>query len=66
MTTGFLAYFEDMPYLSRTTILVAEDEYDEREGRIGQYATDAPNVFVFKRGAMSGNERGLFYFKRPI
>ncbi len=64
MTSGFLAYFEEMPDLSHTVIRVAEDEYDVREGSIGQYATDSPNVFVFKRGEMSGTARGLFYFKR--
>ncbi len=64
MTSGFLAYFEELPDLSHTTIRVAEDQYDAREGCISQHAPDAPNVFVYKRGDLSGNERGVFYFKR--
>ncbi len=61
---GILAYFEELPDLSHTTIRVAEDQYDAREGSISQHATDAPNVLVYKRGDLSGNERGVFYFKR--
>jgi hypothetical protein len=61
MTTGFLAHFAEMPDLSRTAIRAAKDRHDMREGCIGVYDTDAPNVRVIKRG---GGEQGVFYFTR--